>query len=359
MRSALSQNKAYRGGRPKPGWSMPMLFAVIMLCSAKLSADPIDLFFLVSKPTTDYLDVMTTVQEELNEKFPDRYKYTVEFVSDRPASQENGSLTAAADLIVTVGTAAADSAYGYKGLQSKALQSKALQSKALQSKAQQYKIGAPIISVLITDSSFAALASKHFGSVDQAFARQVSAISIDQPTSRSIRLAKLLLPKAQKAGVMLGYSSVARQEELAESISDLGMASEFVTIGTKDNPITKIDPVIGDVDVFIPVPDSRLINIATAKWILHLSYRHKVPVIAFSRTYVKAGALAAIYSSPQNVALQTVEWIVDANLVGGNQGQAYQPRYFSMHFNYSVAASLDVVIKDEQFYRQQLQGGNR
>ena len=355
MRSTLSHKKAGSRSRPKVGWSMRMLFAVIMLCSAGVSADQIDLFFLVSKPTTDYLDVMETVQEELNEKFPDKYKYTVEFVSERVSSQANGLLAAAtADLIVTIGTAAADRAYGYRALQSKALEPKALQSKALQS-----KVRAPIISVLITDSSFAALGSKYFGSVNQAFAKQVSAICIDQPTSRSIRLAKLLLPEAKKVGVMLGHSSVEQQQDLAESISDLGMTSEFVTVGSKDNPITKIEPVIGVVDVFIPVPDSRLINLATAKWILHLSYRHKVPVIAFSRTYVRAGALAAIYSSPQNVAVQTVEWIADADLVGGKQGHAYQPKYYSMHFNYSVAASLDVVIKDEQFYLEQLQSGNR
>lgn len=335
MRSTLSQNKAYHGGQPQTGWSMWVLFVVAIMSGSVVAADPLEVFFLASKPTADYLEVLATVQKELEQEFPDKYGYTVEFVSDQSAVDLVASPPmATADLFVTIGTAAADRAY-------------------------QYKLGVPIISVLITDSSFTALATKHFGSVDRAFARQVSSICIDQPTSRSIRLAKLLLPEAKKVGVMLGHSSVEQQQDLAESISDLGMTSEFVTVGSKDNPITKIEPVIGVVDVFIPVPDSRLINLATAKWILHLSYRHKVPVIAFSRTYVRAGALAAIYSSPQNVAVQTVEWIADADLVGGKQGHAYQPKYYSMHFNYSVAASLDVVIKDEQFYLEQLQSGNR
>ena len=135
------------------------------------------------------------------------------------------------------------------------------------------------------------------------------------------------------------------------------MTPEFVTIDAKDNPITKIEPVIRNTDVFIPVPDSRLINIATAKWILHLSYRHKVPVIAFSRTYVKAGALAAIYSSPDNVAMQAVELLAGAAMEGSKTGQAYPPKYYSIHFNYSVAASLNVPIKSEQHYREQLREG--
>jgi putative ABC transport system substrate-binding protein len=338
MRITLPQNKAYPGGRSSSGWPMYVLFVVTMLCSAISVAEPIDLFFLVSKPTTDYVDVLTTVQEELNKQFPEKYRYSVEFVSERRDSQPAVTLPTA-DLIVTIGTAAADRAYQYQ--------------------AQQSKLGAPIISVLITDSSFVALASKYFGSVDQAFAQQVSAICIDQPTSRSIRLAKLLLPKAKKAGVMLGHSSVKRQQELANSINEAGMTPEFVTIDANDNPITKIEPVIRNTDVFIPVPDSRLINIATAKWILHLSYRHKVPVIAFSRTYVKAGALAAIYSSQHNVAMQAVELIAGAAIEGSKRGQAYPPKYYSIHFNYSVAASLNVPIKSEQYYREQLREGAR
>ncbi len=335
MRSTLSQKKAYRGGRPQSGWSMRVLFVVAIMSGGVVAADPVEVFFLVSKPTTDYLEVLTTVQEELEEEFPDKYGYTIEFVSEQSAVESVASLPmATADVFVTIGTAAADRAY-------------------------QYKLGVPIISVLITDSSFTALAIKHFGSVDRAFARQVSSICIDQPTSRSIRLAKLLLPRAKKAGVMLGPSSVERQEKLAESISAAGMAPEFVTVGAKDNPIAKIEPLMRNTDVFIPVPDSRLINIATAKWILQLSYRHKVPVIAFSRTYVKAGALAAIYSSPQNVALQAAEWIADTVMVTAKEGQAYPPKYYSMHFNYSVASSLDVAIENEQFYLERLQGGSK
>ena len=314
---------------------MCVLFVVAIMSGSVVAADPFEVFFLVSKPTADYLEVLATVQKELEQEFPDKYGYTVEFVSDQSAVDLVASPPmATADLFVTIGTAAADRAY-------------------------QYILGVPIISVLITDSSFTALATKHFGSVDRAFARQVTSISIDQPTSRSIRLAKLLLPGAKKAGVMLGASSVDQQEKLAESISAAGMTAEFVTVGVRDNPIAKIEPLMRNADVFIPVPDSRLINIATAKWILQLSYRHKVPVIAFSRTYVKAGALAAIYSSPENVALQTAEWIADTAMVAAKEGQAYHPKYYSMNFNYSVASSLDVAVESEQFYLERLQGGSK
>ena len=109
---------------------------------------------------------------------------------------------------------------------------------------------------------------------------------------------------------MLGPASVHRQAELSKYITDSGLQPQFVSISAKDNPIHKIEPVLSRSDVFIPISDSRLINIATAKWILHLSYRHKVPVIAFSKSYLKAGALAAIYSSPADVAKILSEWLI-------------------------------------------------
>jgi len=312
--------------RPKPAWLIAILFAVAMIFSTGVAADPVKLLFFVSKPTKDYLEVLHTIQQDLDDKFPSKYHAAVQFVSDQTAYDNQ---IAAANLIVTIGTAAADTAY-------------------------QYKPNVPIISVLITDSSFASMASKHYGSIDQALANRVSAICIDQPTSRSIDLAKLLLPGAKKLGMMLGPSSTNLQPELTTMISDKGMNSEFVVIAPSDNPIVKIEPVMRESDIFIPVPDNRLINIATAKWILHLSYRHKVPVIAFSRSYLSAGALAAIYSSPENVATQTSEWIADRATSPSGTGGAYQPKYFSIHFNYSVAASLNIPLKTEQFYRERL-----
>ena len=82
------------------------------------------------------------------------------------------------DLIVTIGTAAADTAY--------------------RQIANSQDLSLPILSVLITESSFSALAKRYFGSDEGAFVRHISSVFIDQPVDRSIRLAKLLLPAAKK-----------------------------------------------------------------------------------------------------------------------------------------------------------------
>jgi len=297
------------------------LCLLIFSCSYAFADRKAHILFVASKPSADYVEVLESVRRQLEIENPQGYVFNVRFRSSELNLETD---LAAADFVVTVGTAAADIAFSSKP-----------------------KV--PIISVLITENAFSVLAEKHYGSIEAAFAAQVSSICLDQPVTRSIQLAKLLVPDSPEVGVMLGPASVHRQPEFSKYISDSGLQSQFVSISAKDNPIHKIEPVLRRSDVFIPISDSRLINIATAKWILHLSYRHKVPVIAFSKSYLKAGALAAIYSAPGDVAKDTVEWLVTPSnaAVGG----LYKPSHYSLDFNHSVAANLKVKLETEQFYR--------
>ena len=299
------------------------LFLLVFTCSYAFADRKAHILFVASKPSADYVEVLNSVKQQLQKQGPESYEFNTRFRTSELSLETD---LAAADFVVTVGTAAADMAFSSKP-----------------------KV--PIISVLITENAFSVLAEKHYGSMEAAFAAQVSSICLDQPVTRSIQLAKLLVPDSSGLGVMLGPASHHRQAELSKYITESGLRPQLVSIGAKDNPIHKIEPVLSRSDVFIPLSDSRLINIATAKWILHLSYRHKVPVIAFSKSYLKAGALAAIYSSPADVAKDTVEQLVktENTAVGG----LHKPAHYSLEFNQSVAANLKIKLKTEQFYRDQ------
>ena len=297
------------------------LLLLVFTCSYAIADRKYSILFVASKPSADYVEVLNSVKQQLEVKSPERYEFNTVFISSESNLKAD---LAAADFVVTVGTAAADTVFSTRPK-------------------------APILSVLITENAFSALTEKHYGSIEAAFAAQVSSICLDQPVTRSIQLAKLLVPGSSGVGMMLGPASVHRQAELSKYITDSGLQPQFVSVGAKDNPIHKIEPVLSRSDVFIPISDSRLINIATAKWILHLSYRYKVPVIAFSKSYLKAGALAAIYSSPADVANDTVEWLTKSK--SATVGGSYKPAYYSLKFNQSVAANLKIKLQTEQFYR--------
>ena len=299
-------------------------FLIVPLVNAEpIKAEESNVLFVISKKTDIYTEVVGLVKRNLLDQNATSYQFTTLEGTVFAESQ----LQFDPDLIVTVGASASEVVMRAKPTQ-------------------------PLLSVLITDSAFHILADKYYGSKAEAHASQVSVICLDQPFQRSIKLAKLLVPDAKIAGIMTGPSSKNHAEEFVGHAASAGMTPKLVNIKLQDNPIHKLEPIIRDSDVFIPIPDNRLVNIATARWILQLSYRYKTPVIAYSKTYLDAGALAAIFSSVENVARQTSEFIANENMSA--KGGAHVPAYFSIKFNRSVAGNLNIALKTEHFYRNKL-----
>jgi ABC-type uncharacterized transport system substrate-binding protein len=299
-----------------------LLFGVCNLAFSQSSTVPDQVTFVVSRKSDAYSKVVAMTKAELS---TGNYKFST---IRQDANHEIDDAIAEGGIIVTVGAGATAE----------------VMSRNPKSR---------LITSLITDSAFSSLAKKHYGSTSAAFVAGVSVICLDQPVERSARLAKMLMPEATDAGLMLGPASYEKADEFSRQINEAGMTSTMVKFSATENPILAIEPVLKESDVFIPVPDSRLINIATAKWILQLSYRYRVPVIAYSKAYLNGGALAAIYSSPENVGRQTAD-LIDREKRFPNVGGRHIPAYFSIEFNSSVAAYLDVNLKPKQFYLDRL-----
>lgn len=305
-----------------------ILLALCILFTSSVSSDGSNdhvnrIMFVVSQSSATYTDVVELVRKNLGEYKNSRYIFSMLEAEEFERSVQDFD----PNLIVTLGAIAAE---------------------AVMKK----DAAVPVLMALITDSAFSVLATEYYGSPSKAHESKVSVICLDQPFGRSIKLSKLLIPDAKTAGIMTGPATKGHAKMIANKVTAEGMLFNIVNIKLTDNPIHRLEPLIRVSDFFIPIPDHRRINIATAKWILQLSYRYKVPVIAYSKTYLDAGALAAIYSSVENVAQQTSEFIRDTNIDSG--GGAHEPAYFSINFNHSVAGNLNIKLKKEQFYYHKL-----
>ena len=204
----------------------------------------------------------------------------------------------------------------------------------------------PHIVTLITESSFDSLTKQYFGTEAVALAAGISPILLDQPFERKIALAKKLLPKVSRVGVMLGSATKEKITTYNNSIIDRKMKPQTLVIDASKNPIRQLDPIIKQSDVFIPVADSHLINVTTAKWILQLSYRYRVPVIGYSSNFVDAGALASVYSSAEGVAKQTLE-LLGTIFHKDYIHAVHLPKFCTVKFNTNVAWYLNLTIPDE------------
>jgi putative tryptophan/tyrosine transport system substrate-binding protein len=186
--------------------------------------------------------------------------------------------------------------------------------------------------------------------------RRLSAVYLDQPLQRQLRLARLLVPGAKSIGTMFGPFSAASRPRFDTAASEQQLTPLSITLAESDNPIERLKPLIRQSDVFLALPDRATFNRTTAKWLLYITLQQKVPVIGFSKTYVEAGALAAVYSTPAQIGQQTGELLRDLDLSEPFPPPAY-PKYFNVSSNPIVARTLNLSEPDDKALRQRLEDG--
>ncbi|MEJ2394559.1 MAG: hypothetical protein P8Z77_07195, partial [Candidatus Thiodiazotropha sp.] len=98
--------------------------------------------------------------------------------------------------------------------------------------------------------------------------------------------------------------------------------------------------LLDDIDVLLALPDARIHNSLTISHILTTAYRNNLPVVGFSSAYVKAGATAAVYTSPEDIAHQIADTVIEYLLTQHVVNDRQQASYFSISFNFEVARSL-------------------
>lgn len=206
----------------------------------------------------------------------------------------------------------------------------------------------PLFSVLVPRASFEALANA------RPVNRKLSAVFIDQPPQRQLELLRAVLPAARDVGIIVGPAN----ERDVETFRTLASNRGLTVVAERAARETELYPVLQSVlrvsDVLLALPDPYIINVSTAQNLLLTSFRFRVPVIGHSAAYVRAGALAAVYSTPRQIGLEAGQ-IVRQFLRSGGLPQPKYPRYFTVSINRQMADSLGYSIADESAITQRLQ----
>jgi len=194
--------------------------------------------------------------------------------------------------------------------------------------------GRPSLCVLVPRAGFSRLTARANG-------RQLSAIYLDQPIARQFALARAMLPEARRAGLLAGPELRAEAGEIRRSARVAGFEAHLEPMDDAGDAAQGIQRLLVDSDLILAVYEPSVLTPANAKWLLHLAYKKRLPVMGFSRAYVKAGAVAAVFSTPEQIGRHTAEAILDwaRNDSRGLAPAAY-PRYFDVAVNRAVADSL-------------------
>lgn len=198
----------------------------------------------------------------------------------------------------------------------------------------------PTLAVLLAHSQFHSLRDRHPGAT-------LSAIVLDQPPARHLALVRAVLPKAGRLGVLLGPDTAALESELAAAgaVGGPGLVSRQVSTAAELLPA--LERVLESSDALLALPDPLVSGPAAARAILLTSYRYRRPVFAFSRAYVDAGALAAVFSNPGDIARDVGDWLRQQPGTPPRLPAARSPRHFDVAINRQVARALNLDVPDE------------
>ena len=174
-----------------------------------------------------------------------------------------------------------------------------------------------------------------------------SAIVLDQPYWRQLALIKTVLPETKKVGVLLGPASSQYLEVLRDEADQLGLTLMDENVSNEADLITKLKKLLDNSEAMLAIPDRSIYSRETAESILLTSYRHQKPMFGYSQSYVKAGALASVYSSTKQIAKQAAEIAIKSQAAPNQLPSPQIPKYYSVTVNQQVAHSLNIAMTDE------------
>ncbi|MDJ0881597.1 MAG: ABC transporter substrate binding protein [Gammaproteobacteria bacterium] len=186
-----------------------------------------------------------------------------------------------------------------------------------------------------------------------------SALLLDQPLQRYLDFLKLIVP-VKGIGIISTSQHAFNTVKIEQHQRQSGVKIEQRVLNDNDNLLENLRGLLKGNEVLLSLPSPQIYNRQTLKGILLTSYRMRKPVISYSPSHVRSGALAAIYASPEKIGIQLAE-LVNRLL---SQPDYQLPAFiyaddFEVVFNRRVAESLDIELPDKAKVIQILKQGTR
>lgn len=211
------------------------------------------------------------------------------------------------------------------------------------------RFASPILATLVNTRQLGILQERHPTA-------RLSAILLDQPIERHVRLVRAALKDKVRLAVLLGPETLIFEDELTSTTARLEVQLVSRRISTSAELLPALDRILEVSDALLTLPDPVTSSPTTARAILLSSYRLRRPVFAYSKAYVDAGALAAVFSSPADIGRDTAQWL--ASLAGQVRLDALPPprapRHFGIAVNRQVARALSLDVPDDASLLEQV-----
>jgi hypothetical protein len=176
-----------------------------------------------------------------------------------------------------------------------------------------------------------------------------------QPYCRQIQFIKLINNKWKTIGLLNSQEKPIDTKTIQQCANKHHLETYIVKTTTKADLKINIKDVLKHSDILLALPDKNIYNSQSVKNILLTSYRHRKPVIAFSESFVTAGALASIFSDTEQISNSASE-LVEQYFKSGQKFKrsVNYPQAFNISINRQVFRALDLSIPDLDELKQTL-----
>ncbi len=168
-----------------------------------------------------------------------------------------------------------------------------------------------------------------------------AAIVIDQPLQRLVNIAEKTMRNDYKKIIIVIASE--KNDYAIQEINNLEEKSKtnikILRIKEGDTAAKTIKKDLSNAAAIIAIHDQNVWSGNNARWILHQAYSHKIPVIGYSKAFLKAGAMISIYSSAEQIIEETERRVIEWIEKGHFEKQINSPKY-QIEVNRNIAKAL-------------------
>lgn len=216
--------------------------------------------------------------------------------------------------------------------------------------------GPPMIATLLTRATFEKIRAASPGRRNG-----VTALYLDQPLQRQIAFIQRLLPGTRRVVTLVSENLENQIPLLKRELAASEMSLDAMVLVDNDNMVPVLERLLARDGVFLALPDSTVFSRDNIRPFLLTTYRYQRPVIAFSPAFVQAGALAALHTTPAQLALELSESLTRLEPRNMVLPQPRGPTRFSVIFNTQVARALKLTLpgEDEILATLPVQGGEK
>ena len=178
-------------------------------------------------------------------------------------------------------------------------------------------------------------------------------VFLDQPVIRQLQLLKLVMPNAQQVAVMSSHQSASLANEITNAAGKYGLLIKDIEVTDEDSVLSTLKQDLANSDVLMAIPDPIIYNRNTARAILLSTFYQHIPLFAYSRSFVRAGATFGIYSTPEEIARYVAELVTTKTNIPSTTPWLF-PKYYTIDINQRAADALGIDSEDSDLLAKRL-----